>query len=530
MSGIITLSILFFVLGIIYIVVKSDINTIQKIVIGGCLIFFTVFELVLLGKIPGFFGDESFAMYDSWALAHYGIDSHLMHNPVYSLSSGGQSVLYGHLAIPFMKAFGMNLAAFRFPMAFLTIFSVIFLIYSLLRIKINSNYVVGITISLTTCEWLLMYGRWALDCSIVVPFFISILGCIFISVSEHKKIYGYISLFLIALLSYCYVGLWIILPFLFACVIYIQLKCKNFNQKDIIVSILVSFILLIPIICYLLVQFCGVKPFKILWFSVGALGATRAGSSMITFKGNIIDNIVNNTFDGLKQLVTGNDLMFHSSIPNYSIIHLLMFVLAVIGLFGRKNNKEDKFSKNLILLSLMLVPILLLVLPNFNHWSIIIVVLSIWSGLGLGKLLNLKKKFIIKAITIGIIFISTGIFTNYYFTDYLNKELTINQFPGYIINFKESRNFISKLNKLNVDNYYGIPFDCDSFMRCLEDPNPNDMDSLQKYHTDLPQQLQSGKSAYIVQTKDVDNYDYLKSLSYIKMNVNGHSYTVFYNK
>lgn len=530
MSAIITLSILFFILGIIYIVIKSDIEIIQKIIIGGCLIFFTIFELISLGKIPGFFGDEAFTMYDSWALAHYGIDSHLMHNPVYSLSSGGQSVLYGHLAIPFMKAFGMNLVAFRFPMAFFTVFSVIFLIYSLLRIKINSNYVVGITISITTCEWLLMYGRWALDCSIAVPFFILILGCIFISVSEHKKIYGYISLFLIALLSYCYVGLWIILPFLFISVIYIQFKCKNFSLKDIIVSILVSLILLIPILCYLLVQFCGVKPFKILWFSIGTLGATRVRSSMITFKGNIFDSMVDNALDGLKQLITGNDLMFHSSIPNYSLIHLVMFILAITGLFWRKNNRDDSFSRNLILLSLILIPIPLLVRPNFNHWSIIMVILSIWSGLGLGKLLNLKKKSIIKVITLGIIFISTGIFTKYYFTDYLNKELTINQFPGYIIDFEESRNFISKLDKLNVDNYYGVPFDCDSFMRCLENLKPSDIDSLQKYQTDLPQQLQSGKSAYIVQTKDIDNYDYLKSLPHLKMNVNGQKYTVFYNK
>lgn len=501
----------------------------QKLVVSVSLMFFTFFELVFLGKIPGFFGDEAFAMYDSWSIAHYGIDSNLMHNAVYSLSSGGQSVLYEHLAVPLMKIFGMNLAAFRYPMALLTVLSVVFLVYSLLRSNMNSTAVTGITISLTTAEWLLMYGRWSMDCSIVVPFYIFILGLVFLSLSNQKKLYGYLSLIMISLLTYCYVGVWIILPFLYIIVLFSLLKNKNFDLKDVLISIGISLIILIPIICYILIQFCGVKSFKCLWFTVGSLSSTRMGSSMISFKGNILNNIIENIATGLIQVITGNDSMLHSSIPGFEVLYFLMFIMAVVGLTHTIYHKKDLIIDFLLKNSLILLLIVMLVQPNFNHWSIVLITLNIWSGIGLGIILNIRKRLVIKETLCLIILISTFSFTKYYFTDYLDKELTINQFPGYIINLKQTQNFVSEIDKLG-STYYGMPFDCEAFMRCLKKANPREMMSLQVYQGDLPDQLQAGKVVYIVLTKDTNKYDYLNSLSKKKIDLNGQNYTIFYQK
>ena len=87
-------------------------------------------------------------------IAHYGVDRHLMHNAVYSLTSGGQSVLYEHLTVPLMKAFGMNVTAFRFPMALLTTISIIVLIYALYRNKVNPNVIAGVAFTMSTAQWL----------------------------------------------------------------------------------------------------------------------------------------------------------------------------------------------------------------------------------------------------------------------------------------------------------------------------------------------------------------------------------------
>lgn len=102
------ISILVLLIIILWMIKKSDsyFKTWQKLLIGGGLSFFTIFELTGLGISPGLFGDEAFNFYNSWTIAHYGVDAHLLHNAVYSISAGGQSVLYEWLCYSFMKLGG----------------------------------------------------------------------------------------------------------------------------------------------------------------------------------------------------------------------------------------------------------------------------------------------------------------------------------------------------------------------------------------------------------------------------------------
>ena len=165
------------------------------------MIFLVFFELKGLGKTPGLFGDEAFNFYNSWSLAHHGVDSKLLHNPIYSVSAGGQSIFYEWLVVPFMKLFGMNLIAYRFPMAFLTVSGVLFLVFALYKIKVKPKIILGVTVSLSTAEWLLMYGHWAMDCNIIVPMFIFMMGFALLSFTQNR-IYGYITIILIDLMSY----------------------------------------------------------------------------------------------------------------------------------------------------------------------------------------------------------------------------------------------------------------------------------------------------------------------------------------
>lgn len=56
----------------------------------GGLTFLIFFELEVLGKTSGLFGDKAFNFYNSWSLVHFGVDSNLLDNPIYSISAGGQ--------------------------------------------------------------------------------------------------------------------------------------------------------------------------------------------------------------------------------------------------------------------------------------------------------------------------------------------------------------------------------------------------------------------------------------------------------
>ena len=507
----------------------------QKIVMGGALTYLVFFELNGLGKAPGLFGDEAFNFYNSWSLAHFGVDSNLLHNPVYSVSAGGQSILYEWLAVPFMKTFGMNLVAYRFPMAFLTILSVLFLIFALYKNKVTPKIILGVSVSLSTAEWLLMYGHWAMDCNIVVPMFIFAVGFIILSFTQ-KKIYGYVGIVLIDLMAYCYVGAWISLPFIFIGTICFLYNLEKFNKKDIYRLIFISAVLLFPIFCYVLVQFIGVKPFKFLWFTVASLPQTRAANSMISFSGNIINNVISNLASGLGQLITGNDSWLQTSIPGYAVIYFLMFLLMIYGVVCVVKEKKNVVTKFLIILSFSLIPLILFVQANFTHWAVVLFIAYLWAGIGLGKLFELAGKRIVKVVILLTIFIVSVDFTHYYFKDYTNTEVTANQIPSYVIDFNNSKKFVSELDNLHVKTYYGFPFynsDRPSnnieFLECIKRPNPHKISRLEeKYQPSIPTQITSGSAAYIIPEDQVDNYNYLESLPSKILRVNGQNYVVFY--
>lgn len=502
---------------------------------GGVLVFLVLFELDGLGKTPGLFGDEAFNFYNSWSLAHFGVDSNLLHNPIYSVSAGGQSIFYEWLAVPFMKIFGMNLAAYRFPMAFFTVLSVLFLIFALYKNKVKPKVILGITVSLSTAEWLLMYGHWAMDCNIAVPMFVFAIGFIILSFTQ-KKIYGYIGIVLIDLMAYCYVGAWISLPFIFIGTIWFLYKLEKLNKKDIFRLIFISAVLLFPIFCYILVQFIGVKSFKFLWFTVASLPQTRAGNSMISFSGNILNNVISNLALGLGQLITGNDSWLQTSIPGYAVIYLLMFLLMIYGVVRVIKKKKNVVTKFLVILSFSLIPIILFVQANFTHWAVVLFIAYLWAGIGLGKLFELTGNRVVKAVILLIIFIVSIDFTHYYFKDYTNAEVTANQIPSYVIDFNSSKKFVSELDNLHVKTYYGFPFynsDRPSnnieFLECIKHPSPHKIDRLkEKYQPSIPAQIMSGSAAYIVPVNQVDNYNYLESLPSKTLRVNGQSYVVFY--
>lgn len=117
MKGTELISILILLMIILLMIKKSEnyFKNWQKILIGGGLSFFTIFELTGLGISPDLFGDEAFNFYNSWTIAHYGVDAHLLHNAIYSISAGGQSVLYEWLCYPFMKLGGGKFSGLSVP-------------------------------------------------------------------------------------------------------------------------------------------------------------------------------------------------------------------------------------------------------------------------------------------------------------------------------------------------------------------------------------------------------------------------------
>lgn len=507
----------------------------QRVIIGAGISYFGVFELFHLGSVPGLYGDEAFNFYNAWSIAHYGVDAHLLHNAVYSLASGGQSVLYEYLVSPFMKIFGMNLVAYRYPVAVLSILSIVLLLYALYKNNIESNVITGITLSISTAEWLLMYCHWAMDCNIVVPFFIFMIDFVLLGLVE-SKYNGYIALVFVSLMEYCYVGSWIVLPWIYLLILVIMSKANKFNKIDVIINVAVDGFISIPIFCYILVQFLGVKPFKFLWFTVMAIPETRVNASMVKFNSDIVNNIINNIAQGVGQLITGNDNLIQTSVPGYSIMTLIASILLVWGITSTLSGDSSKRLpyQFLLMLLLAMLPMIMLVQPNFNHWAIVMIIIYVWAGVGLGRIFDKKVK-IVTGLIVAIIVLVTAKFTNYYFTNYSNDEIKVNQVSKYAINYDNSKRFVKFIDSFHARVYYGFPFynsnvveDNIEFLECIKQISPYKINLLkEKYRSYLPKELHHD-SVYIVPKGQEKNYPYLRTQQYKEYTINANTYFIYY--
>ena len=76
-------------------------------------------RLYAIGDLPpGIHHDEASGLYDDWALLHYGIDRNGDSWPVHFVAWGsGLNALYPYMAMPFIWFAGMDIAAYRLPMA-----------------------------------------------------------------------------------------------------------------------------------------------------------------------------------------------------------------------------------------------------------------------------------------------------------------------------------------------------------------------------------------------------------------------------
>lgn len=337
----------------------------------------SVYSFLLLYRInffPNVFIDEYNGMYDSWSIGKYGLDSHLMKNPIYlqGHSGQGQSIFYAYFASYFMKIFGYQLFAFRIPMILLNISALLLLVYVLLSKFSNRVAVIGITI-FTTAPYIFTLSRFGMDCNASI-FLIFIGSLIFyLGMLQKNKYYRIVELtlgmFFIGLTAYSYNVGWIYLPLYVIGILTTVIVRKKVKLKEVTIPLLIMLIEIIPILIFAVRSNISSLNYtiKILFWTSPELLVSRASASMISFNGNIINNIINNVYQGLLMYVKGNDGLSWNSVDNfgpYQMIALPFFLYGLYIVFSK-----NKLEYSLIKVSIIsCIPIVLVVTPNYNHW------------------------------------------------------------------------------------------------------------------------------------------------------------------
>lgn len=337
----------------------------------------SIYSLLLMYRtnfFPNVFIDEYNGMYDSWSIGKYGLDSHLMKNPIYlqGHAGQGQSIFYAYFASYFMKIFGYQLFAFRIPMILLNISALLLLVYVLLSKFSNRVAVIGITI-FTTAPYIFTLSRFGMDCNASI-FLIFIGSLIFyLGILQKNKYYRIVELtlgmFFIGLTAYAYNVGWIYLPIYVIGILTTVIIRKKVKLKELIVPLLIMSIEIIPILIFAVRSNIPSlnHTVKILFWTSPELLVIRASASMISFNGNIINNIINNIYQGLLMYVKGNDGLSWNSVDNFGPYQMIVLPFFLYGLYivFSKNKLEYSLVKVAII---SCIPIVLVVTPNYNHW------------------------------------------------------------------------------------------------------------------------------------------------------------------
>ena len=128
-----------------------------------------ILRLYNLSDIPrGLHVDEIGMGYDSWCIAHFGVDRYLNSFPMYlSNYGGGQSALYCYLTIPFILVGGFTPLMLRLPSVIFSMFAGIFG-WRLVRIVAGKRASIIYLFIYLTIPYFTQAGRIALDCNLML--------------------------------------------------------------------------------------------------------------------------------------------------------------------------------------------------------------------------------------------------------------------------------------------------------------------------------------------------------------------------
>lgn len=381
--------------------------------LGFIMVLAIISRILWFGKYPqGIHADEAYAAYEAFCISNYGIDSWGYHNPVYLTTWGsGMSTMNTYLMIPFVLIGGLNIYTIRMPQMILGILSV-FLLYRIFEKIADEKLAFWAGFLMAICPWHIMLSRWGLDANLAPAF---ILFAIYFAVlGFEKEKYLILSFIFWGLSLYCYVLLWLFVPFFLIFSIY---YCNQYNKikinKYFITAIFFLIIIALPLILFVIINIGLLPEIQTSWISIPKLISFR--SDEFTLK-NIIDNIKNLFRIYIKQ----NDDNIMSVIPFFGLYYLFSLPFIISGALiiiknAVYNLKNKLFGYDLFLLVWILIDIIISLLKSMcihraNQLNLAVLFLII---IAINKMYPKIKPFLFF-----IYLFAFCIFESYYFTKY----------------------------------------------------------------------------------------------------------------
>ena len=281
----------------------------------------------LFGLIPtGINQDEALAGYEAWSLLKYGIDTEGYHNPVYLVAWGsGMNALETYLMMPFIAVLGLKSWVIRLPQLIVACLS-IWVMYLLVRRTVNERAGLFAMFMLAICPWHIMMSRWGLE-SNLAPGFLLFGLYFFVAALDEPRLLP-VSALMYGLSLYTYATVWIYVPVMLAvlliyCMAYRKIKFTRY----LVLFVVILFVLAVPLLLFLLVNYGYIDEIRTPLFSVPKLLYMRTGEISFDEKARKLE-IFKSIF------LTQDDGWIWSSPKKYGLFYYITMPFALAGLVG----------------------------------------------------------------------------------------------------------------------------------------------------------------------------------------------------
>lgn len=221
-------------------------DKIRRVAFWAIFLAAVILRCIGFGSVPGGVNqDEAMAAVDGWALAQYGTDRFGVHLPVHfsAWQYGQMSVLLSYCMIPFIRLFGLHIAAVRMP-ALLFSCGGVALVYLVGKKLLDERFALALMALTAINPWHFMQSRWALDCNLfphvfLLAFYLLLLGL-------ERRGYLYLSMVFFGLTFYCYgVAVYSVIPFLTVYAVWCLWK-KRLKVREVLACVLIFGLVALP--------------------------------------------------------------------------------------------------------------------------------------------------------------------------------------------------------------------------------------------------------------------------------------------
>ena len=304
---------------------KATLCAALLIAIGAALRLWAIGELP-----PGVNVDEASGLYDAWALLHYGIDRNGHSWPVNFVAWGsGLNALYPYMAMPFIWFAGLDITAYRLPMAISGIAS-LWLIWRIAHNAAGGKFALIALLLLALSPWHIMATRWAVEANIL-PFTV-LLSAYFLSRRDrHRFAVQAAAVAALSLSVYAYATAYAFAPaFLAAAFGWLALN-RALPLRRLFALSAIAAAITAPMTAFLIVNLLDLDSLRILGATIPRYPtAARYETKTFLFQGGW-DGVIANIGDMSRLLSGYSDRDVTGGLPGWGALPRFSIIIAAAG-------------------------------------------------------------------------------------------------------------------------------------------------------------------------------------------------------